>query len=84
MPSIGPIPESVYFPSGTQIAPRCGPMEDGNYGRGALHQFLVDIEILRSILFSDPTIHTMTIYKKRIQTLHAQASTTQDPFPESR
>jgi hypothetical protein len=78
MSSIGPIPEPVYLPSGTQVALRCGPMEDGNFGN--ISAFLVDINILRSTLFGDPAMHSMTIYKERIQTLRAQASTTENPF----
>jgi hypothetical protein len=74
-PSISPIPKPVYLPSGTQVALRSGPMEDDNCKN--ISASLVDIDILGSVLFGDPAMHSMTLYNERIQALRPQ-----DPFQD--
>jgi hypothetical protein len=74
-PPVGPIPKPVYLPSGTQVALRSGPMEDDNCKN--ISASLVDIDILGSVLFGDPAMHSMTLYNEGIQALRPQ-----DPFQD--
>jgi hypothetical protein len=73
-------PEPFYIPSGGQIVLRCETDERGDFN--AVVPLRVDLPALRTIIFGDLVMHSMSIYQDRIQKILEQLAIPRNPFQD--
>jgi hypothetical protein len=74
------VPPPFYIPSGDQVVLRC--KIDGNGDIKTVVPLHVGLATLKTVLFGDLVMHSMSIYEDRIRKIMEQAATLQDPFQD--
>ncbi|KAH8635262.1 alpha/beta-hydrolase [Alternaria alternata] len=74
------VPRPFYLPSGDQVVLRYETHESGGAGRVVMLR--VGCATLEGVLFGDIVMHSMSIYKDRIQKILEQLALSQDPFED--
>jgi hypothetical protein len=74
------VPPPFYIPSEDQVVLRCEIDENGDIKTVVpLH---VGLATLKTVLFRDLVMHSMSIYEDRTRKIKEQAVTLQDPFQD--